>query len=69
MQRPIKKLVALLQYAINWEEEYYGTLSNIDSEDENFQNVHHTPPRPVVVLPMATAFNAKVAMNLKKWND
>ncbi len=30
---------------------------------------HTTPPRPAVALPMASRFNQKVAMDLKKWKD
>ena len=28
-----------------------------------------TPQKPIVSLPMASEFNEKVAMDLKKWND
>lgn len=64
-----KKLVALLKEAKNWKEEYYGTLSDIDQKCEICKIFARTPSRPMVALPLATAFNEKVAMDLKKWND
>ena len=30
---------------------------------------HKTPPRPVVAMPMASCFNQKMCMDLKKWED
>lgn len=63
---PIKKLVALLKDAKNWKEEYYGTLSDIERKCEICKLFARTPPRPVVALPLVTAFNEKVAMDLKK---
>ena len=64
-----KKLVALLKDAGIWKDEYATQLGSIYQKCELCKLYARTPPRPVVALPMATRFNEKVAIDLKKWGD
>ena len=64
-----KRLIALLQDAGVWNDEYEAILSNIADNCDLCKMYARTPSRPVVGMPMATKFNEKVAMDLKRWND
>lgn len=66
---PMKKLSALLQDAGKWQEEYKDLLEQICKNCDICQRYAKTPPRPAVSLPMASHFNEKVAMDLKKLDN
>ena len=68
---PQKKLVALMMDANVWRPEFEADLETI-CQTESCQPCKifaRTPPtwRFAVALPMATRFNEKIAMDLKKW--
>ena len=63
------KLRALLQDAGAWKDSFQETLSRVYEQCNLCKQYKTTPPRPVVSMPMATKFNEKVAMDLKKWDD
>ena len=64
---PEKKLIALLENAGIWKKDYQDNLTQIYLKCDLCKKYAKTPPRPVVGLPMASRFNEKVAMDLKKW--
>ena len=66
---PERKLTALLKDAGVWEDHFKDDLVEIQQKCQLCKRYAQTPPRPAVSLPMATSFNQKVAMDLKKWND
>ena len=66
---PAKKLIALMNDAGVWRDEFKDDLDKIYSDCKLCKVYTTTPPRPVVSLPMARNFNEKVAMDLKKWRD
>ena len=66
---PEKKLIALLKDARVWHDDYRVQLSEIYDKCELCKVYKKTPSRPAVALPMATRFNQKVCMDLKKWGD
>lgn len=66
---PEKRLVALLKDAGVWEDKYKEVLAQIQSNCDLCKVYSKTPSRPVVSFPMASEFNEKVAMDLKKWGD
>ena len=63
---PQKKLIALMKDAGVWKEEFQEDVDKIHTGCELCKVYTRTPPRPVVSLPMASRFNEKVAMDLKK---
>ena len=63
---PEAKLITLLKDANIWQDEFQHLLSEIHERCELCKVYSKTPPRPVVSLPMASRFNEKVAMDLKK---
>ena len=64
-----KKLVSLLRDAGVWKEDYVDVMRQICDTCDVCKMYNRTPPRPVVALPLASRFNEKVAMDLKKWLD
>jgi transposase InsO family protein len=64
-----KRLIALLEDANIWDENYRGVIDKIQQNCEICKVYARTPSRPVVALPMAKAFNDIVAMDLKKWGE
>ena len=66
---PKRRLIALLKDAGVWKEEYEDTIQTIEERCELCKLYAKTPSRPVVGMPMASKFNEKVAMDLKKWNS
>ena len=65
----MNKLISLLKDAGIWHIDYTEILQKIE-ESCHLCKIHmKTPPRPSVALPMASEFNQKVAMDLKKWKD
>ena len=66
---PQKKLVALMKDAGAWKDEFLDDLDDIYAKCELCKVYKKTPSRPVVALPMASRFNEKVCMDLKKWGD
>ena len=66
---PKNRLIALLKDANVWREEYEDIIEQINAECELCKIYAKTPSRPVVGMPMASKFNEKFAMDLKKWND
>lgn len=66
---PEKRLVILMKDAGIWREEYRQDLQDIVKNCDICKMYSTTPPRPIVAMPMATRFNQKVAMDLKKWNN
>ena len=66
---PEDKLKALLKDAGAWQEELQICLSRVYDNCELCKVFKKTPPRPAVARPMATRFNEKVAMDLKKWRE
>lgn len=65
----IKKFVVFLKDVKNWKEEYYGILLDIEWKCEICKLFVRIFLRLVVVLFLVIAFNEKVVMDLKKWND
>ena len=63
------KLRKLLEDAQVWEKSYARFLDEIHSKCKVCKEYSHTPPRPVVSLPMAHFFNDVVSMDLKHWHD
>ena len=65
-----QKLVALLKDAGCADIEDAGPiLDDIRANCDVCKQYAKAPPRPVVALPMASVFNEKVAMDLKKWGS
>ena len=52
-----------------WRDDFDSVLTKIIEKCETCKEYARVPPRPVVALPMATRFNQKVAMDLKKWEN
>lgn len=63
------KLIALMRDAGAWSDEFEKDLDAIYSECEICRVYKRTPDRPSVAMPMASRFNEKVCMDLKKWGD
>ena len=63
------KLKALLMDAGAWKEGLQDVLDSVYDRCELCKVYKKTPPRPAVALPMASRFNEKVAMDLKKWQN
>ena len=61
------KLKALLQDAKIWNQDIAEKIAKIYDQCEICKRHGKTPSRPVVALPMASKFNEKVCMDLKKW--
>ena len=66
---PQKKLKLLLSDAGVWKDDYEEIMTKIYDRCGICKLYKKTPPRPVVALPMASRFNQKVCIDLKKWND
>ena len=64
-----KRLQCLLQDAGKWEPAYKEVLDIIYDNCEICKKYKVTPARPAVALPMASRFNGKVCMDLKKWDS
>ena len=64
-----KRLQCLLQDAGKWEPAYQEVLDIIYDNCEICKKYKVTPARPAVALPMASRFNGKVCMDLKKWDS
>ena len=64
-----KKLIALLKDASVWKEEYLEIVSEISKNCDVCKVYTRTPPKPAVAMPLASKFNEKVAMDLKKWEN
>lgn len=62
------RLKALLVDAKVWEPDLEGILADIQKNCDICKVYARNPDRPVVSLPMAQAFNDRVAMDLKSWN-
>ena len=63
------KLISLLKDSNSWSDEFKPLLLEIYQRCELCKMYPATPPRPAVALPLATQFNDKVALDLKKWGD
>ena len=66
---PKDKLVKLLKDANVWEDRYAAVIDDIIHRCDLCKIHKTTPPRPSVCLPLASEFNEKVAMDLKKWEQ
>ena len=66
---PALKLKTLMQNAGVWKDEFTPDLEKIQDSCELCKVYKRTPPRPVVAMPMASRFNEKVSMDLKKWGN
>jgi hypothetical protein len=66
---PTGRFKALLQDAGIWKEEFQTTVEGIYEKCEVCKLYKRTPSRPVVAMPMASRFNQRVCMDLKKWRD
>jgi transposase InsO family protein len=64
---PQEKLKILLKDAGAWVDGLQDCLERVYEKCELCKMYKKTPPRPVVARPMASRFNEKVAMDLKKW--
>ena len=64
-----KRLERLLRDAGKWEPNYQEALDIIYDNYEICKKYRVTPARPVVALPVASRFNEKVCMDLKKWGS
>ena len=62
-----EKLRKLLEDAQVWDKAYALVLDDIYLKCKVCKEFSHTPPRPVVSLPMASSFNECVSMDLKLW--
>ena len=62
-----EKLRKLLEDAQVWEGSFTDILDDIHTRCKVCKEYTHTPPRPVVSLPMASSFNECVSMDLKQW--
>lgn len=62
-----QKLIALLKDAGVWDDKYQDVMNEICESCQICKMYSRTPPRPVVAMPLASKFNEKVAMDLKKW--
>ena len=63
------KLKALMMDAGVWTNSMADLLSDICEKCDLCKVHRRTPPRPAVALPMASNFNEKIAMDLKKWDE
>ena len=63
------KLKDLLKNANAWKVEFDSMLININEKCEICKVHSRTPSNSVVSLPMASTFNEKVCMDLKKWGN
>ena len=66
---PRQRLVSLLKDAGAWHDDFDEDLIDIERKCDVCKQYARTPSRPVVSFPMASRFNEKVAMDLKKWKD
>ena len=66
---PEKKLIALLKDTRVWHDDYKVQLGEIYNKCELCKVYKKTPSKPAVALPVATRFNQKVCMDLKKKGD
>ena len=66
---PEKRLIRLMKNAGVWRNEYSGDLTKIYQKCDLCKVYSKTPNRPAVALPMASRFNQKVSMDLKKWRN
>ena len=63
------KLKELMKNASAWKPEFEFMLVNISEKCEICKLHIRTPSKPVVALPIASTFNEKVCMDLKKWGN
>ena len=63
------RLKALLVDAGVWSEQFASDLHKIQSNCEICKMYMRTPSRPIVALPLASQFNEKVCMDLKRWKQ
>ena len=63
------KLISLLKDSNSWSEEFKPLLTEIYKRCEIYKMFFSTLPRPTVALPLASRFNDKVALDLKKCGD
>jgi transposase InsO family protein len=66
---PVHRLRALMMDAGAWRDDFAEDLKIIYDKCQICKLYAKTPCRPAVALPMATRFNEKVCMDLKKWQD
>lgn len=66
---PEKRFKGLLEDAGAWHDDFQPIIDKIYETCEVCRLYKKTPPRPVVAMPMASRFNQKVCMDLKKWRD
>ena len=66
---PASKLISLLKDANAWNNEFHADIEKISKNCLICKSFAKTPPRPVVIFPLAHIFNEKVAMDLKCWGD
>ena len=64
-----EKLKRLLVDSRNWSDEFQSDLDKVYDSCEICKIYSRAPPRPAVSLPLASSFNEKVSMDLKKWDD
>ena len=64
-----EKLRSLLKNADVWDSKYESILQDIRDKCEICKRYSVTPPRPVVSMPMASEFNERVCIDLKKWQN
>ena len=64
-----KKFVGLLKDAGVWSDDLKEVTDDIYASCDLCHAYTKTPARPAVALPMASDFNEKVCMDLKKWKD
>ena len=66
---PEGRFIALLRDAKAWNSDFQGIVTKIYEQCEVCKLYKRTPPRPVVAMSMASKFNEKVCMDLKKWKN
>ena len=66
---PVKRLRTLMKDAGVWNDEYESDLDAIHQRCDICKLYAKTPDRPAVAMPMATQFNEKVCLDLKKWGN
>ena len=64
-----EKLIKLMKDAGRNDGELFNLVNDVTSGCEVCSKYKRQRPRPVVSLPLATAFNETVAMDLKTWKD
>jgi hypothetical protein len=65
--RPKESFINVLKSADCWKPEFMSDVDKILSGCEGCIKRRRNSPRPVVAMPMASAFNQKVAIDLKLW--